>query len=70
MILRYFLCFLLPPAAVLSTGNKGGFVLNTFLTLFFWVPGIIHAVWMINKFYEDKRQSDMMGIHKRNYWNW
>ncbi|MEP6612904.1 MAG: YqaE/Pmp3 family membrane protein, partial [Mucilaginibacter sp.] len=44
MIMRYFLCFLCPPLAILTTGKIGAFILNILLTLFFWVPGIIHAV--------------------------
>lgn len=55
MIMRYFLCFLCPPIAVFTTGRIGSLILNIILTLFFWVPGIIHAILVVNDFYEDRR---------------
>jgi uncharacterized membrane protein YqaE (UPF0057 family) len=55
MIMRYFLCFLCPPIAILTTGRVGSFVLNIILTLFFWIPGIIHSILVVNDFYEDRR---------------
>jgi uncharacterized membrane protein YqaE (UPF0057 family) len=55
MIMRYFLCFLCPPIAILTTGRMGAFVLNIILTLCFWIPGIIHSILVVNDFYEDRR---------------
>ncbi len=41
---------LLPPLAVfLKKGFGKAFFINLVLTLFFFVPGIIHAVWVVTK---------------------
>ena len=41
-----FLCIVLPPVAVLLCGKPFQAVLNFFLTLFLWLPGVIHA-WLV-----------------------
>ncbi len=42
--MRTLLAILLPPMAVyLRVGARGPFWLNLFLTLLFYVPGLIHA---------------------------
>lgn len=46
--LRVLLSILLPPLGVfLQVGFKGHFWLNILLTLMGYVPGIVHAVWII-----------------------
>ncbi|WP_259068804.1 YqaE/Pmp3 family membrane protein [Mucilaginibacter sp. X4EP1] len=67
MIMRYFLCFLCPPIAILTTGRIGAFILNIFLTLFFWIPGIIHAILVTNDFYEERRYRRMVRVVRRRY---
>jgi len=39
-----FLCYVCPPLAVLLMGRPFSSVLNMFLTMFFWFPGIGHAL--------------------------
>lgn len=47
-ILRLIAAVLLPPLGVfLQVGFGGAFWLNILLTLFGYIPGIIHAVWII-----------------------
>jgi uncharacterized membrane protein YqaE (UPF0057 family) len=47
-LLRILLAVLLPPVGVLLTVGFGGqFWLNILLTIFGYVPGIVHAVWVI-----------------------
>lgn len=53
--MRYLLAILLPPIAVLSCGRPLQAVLNLVLTLFFWIPGVVHACLLVHEFYEDKR---------------
>ena len=65
--MRYFLCFLFPPAAVLTTGKIGALILNIILTIFFWVPGIIHAILVTGKFYDDRRHRQLMRATRRGY---
>lgn len=49
-ILRVIIAILLPPLGVfLTVGIKGAFWLNILLTLLGYLPGIIHAVWIIAK---------------------
>lgn len=37
----------LPPVAVFLRAGAGQALLNALLTLFFWIPGVLHAVWVI-----------------------
>lgn len=47
-IIRILLAFLLPPLGVfLQVGLGLHFWLNILLTLFGWLPGIVHALWVI-----------------------
>ena len=51
----YLLAILLPPIAVLIAGKPIQAILNFFLTLFFWIPGAIHAVMVVNERKADQR---------------
>lgn len=53
--LRYFFCVVLPPVAVLLTGRFGSFLLSLLLTLLGYIPGIIHAVLVVNDYEAEKR---------------
>lgn len=64
--MRYFLCILLPPIAVLTTGRIGAFILSLILTICFWIPGVIHAILVVNKHYADKRHKELMAAMKIN----
>lgn len=47
-IVRLIFAILLPPVGVfLQVGFGGQFWLNILLTLLGYVPGIVHAVWII-----------------------
>lgn len=49
-VLRIVLAIFLPPvAAFLTVGIGLHFWLNLILTLFFFVPGMIHALWLVVK---------------------
>jgi uncharacterized membrane protein YqaE (UPF0057 family) len=49
-IIRIIFAILLPPVGVfLQVGFSGAFLLNILLTLLGYIPGIIHAVWIIAK---------------------
>ena len=58
----FFLCVVLPPVAVFFTFRPGrffpwavSFVLSLVLTLFGWLPGIIHAFFVVSDFKNEKR---------------
>lgn len=56
-LLRILLGILLPPAGVaLTVGIGPTFVINLLLTLLGWLPGSIHAIWVILKHDEKVRQ--------------
>jgi len=49
-IFRIILAVLLPPLGVfMEVGFRGHFWLNVLLTLLGYIPGIIHAVYIISK---------------------
>ncbi|WP_286262066.1 YqaE/Pmp3 family membrane protein [Thalassotalea atypica] len=49
-IIHIILALLLPPIAVfLKSGVGKDLLINIVLCLFFYVPGILHAVWLITK---------------------
>jgi uncharacterized membrane protein YqaE (UPF0057 family) len=53
--MRYLIAIILPPLAVLLCGKPLLAILNLFLSLCFWIPGIIHAVIVIFSHEADKR---------------
>ena len=53
--MRYFLAIILPPIAVLVCGKPIQAILNLILTLIFWIPGMIHALFIAHSYYADKR---------------
>jgi len=53
--MRYLIAILLPPLAVLLCGKPIQAILNIFLTLLLWVPGVVHALFVVNSHLDDKR---------------
>lgn len=53
--MRYVLCFVLPPLAVLLCGRLVGSVFNLLLTLCGIIPGIVHAILVVNESKADSR---------------
>ena len=42
--------FILPPLGVLlGNGSLGDILINILLCMFFWLPGIVHALYVIFK---------------------
>jgi len=49
-ILEIILAIVLPPLAVgLKHGLGGSFWLNVLLTIIGWIPGVIHAFYVLSK---------------------
>jgi uncharacterized membrane protein YqaE (UPF0057 family) len=49
-ILQIILAILLPPVGVfLKAGAGKGLVINIILCLLFYIPGVIHALWIVTK---------------------
>lgn len=53
--MRYLLAILLPPVAVIMCGKPMQALLNLILTLLLWIPGVIHAILVVNSYFADKR---------------
>lgn len=51
----YLLAIVLPPVAVLLTGKPIQAALNLVLTLLGWIPGVIHALFVVSGHKADKR---------------
>ena len=51
----FFLCVVLPPLAVILTGRIGSFFLSLVLTLFGWLPGVIHAFFVVSDYKNEQR---------------
>jgi uncharacterized membrane protein YqaE (UPF0057 family) len=49
-IIQIIAAIVLPPVGVfLATGVSSALVINILLTLLGWVPGVIHALWILAK---------------------
>lgn len=55
----YFLAILLPPVAVLLCGRPMSALLNLVLCLFLWIPGIVHACFVVSEAKQDKRYKNL-----------
>ena len=51
----YLLAILLPPVAVLICGKPIQALINVVLCLIFYIPGMIHAIMVVNEYKVDKR---------------
>lgn len=56
--MRYIFCVIFPPLAVLSTGRFFQFFFSLILTAFFWIPGMIHAFFIVNDHYQKVRLNE------------
>jgi uncharacterized membrane protein YqaE (UPF0057 family) len=56
----YLVAVILPPLAVLLAGKPFQAILNLILTLLFYVPGLIHALFVVHNHYADQRQDRLL----------
>ena len=64
----YLLCILFPPLAVLFTGRPGAFIVSLLLTLLGWLPGVIHAFFVVNDWKQEKRMRHLEAELRYNRW--
>jgi uncharacterized membrane protein YqaE (UPF0057 family) len=62
----YLLAILIPPLAVLLCGKPVQAVLNFFLTLLLWIPGIVHALFVVSSHLADKRNEKLVSAVRAN----
>ena len=51
----YLLAIILPPVAVLICGKPIQAVFNLILTLLLWIPGVVHAIFVVHSHLADRR---------------
>ena len=51
----YLLAILLPPVAVFICGKPFQAIMNLILCLCLYIPGMIHAIMVVNEYKADKR---------------
>lgn len=56
----YLLAIVLPPVAVLLCGKPFQAILNLLLTCAFWVPGVIHACFVVSSYHADRRNRELI----------
>ncbi len=64
--MRYLIAILLPPLAVFLCGKPMLGLLNIILTLCFWVPGAIHALFVVHNHLADKRAKEIVDAIGKN----
>lgn len=64
----YLIAILLPPLAVLLVGRPIQAVLNLILCLFFYVPGMIHAILVVHDKKADRRAKRQARMINRGRW--
>jgi uncharacterized membrane protein YqaE (UPF0057 family) len=62
----YVLAFLFPPIAVLMCGRPLAFLVNLILCLCFWVPGVIHAFYIVNQHLQEKQTQQIVEAIEKN----
>jgi uncharacterized membrane protein YqaE (UPF0057 family) len=62
----YLVAVVLPPLAVLLCGKPFQALLSIPLSLLGWVPGVIHALFVVNNHYADERANRMMRSWRRS----
>ena len=61
----FLLAMLLPPVAVLLCGKPIQAVLNLFLTMCLWIPGVVHAFMVVSARNADKRPHRLIDAVKQ-----
>jgi uncharacterized membrane protein YqaE (UPF0057 family) len=54
----------LPPLAVLLCGKPFQALLNIPLTLLFWIPGMVHAIIVVNNRNADRRHAELLAAQQ------
>jgi len=68
--MRYLLAILCPPLAVLTCQQPAQALVNFFLTLCFWIPGMIHALIVVKQDREIQRTSRLIEEMQNHRISW
>lgn len=66
-MLMYLLAILLPPVAVLFSGKPFQAFLNVVLCFLGYIPGIIHAILVVNDHKANKRMEKQVKLMKKSH---
>ena len=58
--MRSLLALVCPPAAVLATGSRLDLATNAALTLLFFLPGVVHALGVVDRYTTAKQYDSVM----------
>jgi uncharacterized membrane protein YqaE (UPF0057 family) len=61
----YLIAILFPPLAVLLCGKPFQAMLNLFLCLLLWLPGLIHACLVVSQYHADCRSNNEMDYQRK-----
>jgi uncharacterized membrane protein YqaE (UPF0057 family) len=61
----YLVAVVLPPLAVLLCGKPFQALLSIPLSLLGWVPGVVHALFVVNNHYADERARRLVRAMER-----
>ena len=56
--MRYVLAIFLPPLAILLCGKPFQALINIPLCLLLWIPGMLHALFVVNSHLADRRMKE------------
>ena len=58
--MRYIIAIFLPPLAVFLCGKPVQAILNIFLCIAFWIPGVVHALFVVHNHMADRRNKELI----------
>jgi uncharacterized membrane protein YqaE (UPF0057 family) len=58
--MKYLFAIILPPFAVLACGKPVQFFINVLLTLCYYFPGMLHALFVVSNHNADKRNEELI----------
>ncbi|MBQ76494.1 MAG: YqaE/Pmp3 family membrane protein [Gammaproteobacteria bacterium] len=64
--MRYIVAIFLPPLAVFLCGKPFQGIISIFLTLLFWIPGVIHALFVVHNHLADQRTNRIVEAIKEH----
>ena len=67
--MKYLVAIICPPLAVLMCGTPMQALVNLALTLCLWVPGIIHALFIVNRAMADERAGSTLHVMRKHQLN-
>lgn len=62
----FLLAIFLPPLAVLLEGKPIQAIVNLFLCFCFWLPGIIHALFVVSEAKSERRNEKLINAMSKN----